>query len=214
MVVRVRLFAALRERAGRDEIELELEEGALVCDALERMGGLVGDVKAVLAVNREYAAGDTTLHPGDELALIPPVSGGGPISATVHVQLTSKPIALDSVLNRVRDSRAGAIVVFEGVTRDVSQLEYEAYEDMATAKISEVVSATVDKHDLCAAAVEHRVGTVPLSEPSVVVAVSAPHRAEAFAAAREIIDRLKSEAPIWKQEEGEWVQGVTPSRPT
>lgn len=214
MVVRVRLFAALRERAGRDEIELELPEGALVSDALERMDGLTGDVKAVLAVNREYAAGDTALNAGDELALIPPVSGGGPISATVHVRLTSQPIALDSLLSRVRDSRAGAVVVFEGVTRDVAQLEYEAYGDMAADKISEIASAAVDKHELCAAAVEHRVGTVPLSEPSVVVAVSAPHRAEAFAGAREIIDGLKSEAPIWKQEEGEWVQGVTPSKPS
>ena len=123
MVVRVRLFAALRERAGRDEIELELPEGALVSDALERMAGLIGDVKAVLAVNREYAAGDTRLNSGDELALIPPISGGGPISATVHVRLTSQPIALDSLLSRVRDPRAGAIVVFEGVTRDVEQLE-------------------------------------------------------------------------------------------
>jgi len=213
MVVRVRLFAALRERAGRDELELELPEGALVSDALEQMSPLTGDVKAVLAVNREYAALDAALSPGDELALIPPVSGGGPISATVHVRLTSQPIALDSLLDHVRDPSAGAVVIFEGVTREVAQLEYEAYGDMATAKISEIVSAAVDKHGLCAAAVEHRVGTVPLSEPSVVVAVSAPHRDEAFAGAREIIDRLKSEAPIWKQEEGEWVQGVTPSKP-
>ena len=207
------MFAALRERAGRDELELELPEGALVSDALEQMGELTGDVKAVLAVNREYAALDAALSPGDELALIPPVSGGGPIAATVHVRLTSQPIALDSLLDRVRDPSAGAVVIFEGVTRDVAQLEYEAYGDMATAKISEIASAAVDKHGLCAAAVEHRVGAVPLSEPSVVVAVSAPHRDEAFAGAREIIDRLKSEAPIWKQEEGEWVQGVTPSKP-
>jgi molybdopterin synthase catalytic subunit len=213
MVVRVRLFAALRQRAGRDEIELELPEGALVSDALEQMGGLTGDVKAVLAVNREYAAPDAALSPGDELALIPPVSGGGPISTTIHVRLTCHPIALDSLLNRVRDAGAGAVVIFEGVTREVAQLEYEAYGDMAEAKISKIVSAAVDKHGLCGAAVEHRVGTVPLSEPSVVVAVSAPHRAQAFAGAREIIDRLKSEAPIWKQEEGEWVQGVTPSKP-
>jgi molybdopterin synthase catalytic subunit len=213
MVVRVRLFAALRERAGSDEIELELPEGALVSDALERMGALTEDVQAVLAVNREYAAGDTALSPGDELALIPPVSGGGPISATVHVRLTSEPIAVDSLINRVRDPGAGAVVVFEGVTRDVAQLEYEAYAEMATTKISQLVSAAVDKHGLCAAAVEHRVGTVPLSEPSVVVAVSAPHRGEAFAGAREIIDALKSEAPIWKQEEGEWIQAATPPQP-
>jgi MoaE-MoaD fusion protein len=213
MVVRVRLFAALRERAGSDEIELELPEGALVSDALERMGALTEDIQAVLAVNREYAAGDTALSPGDELALIPPVSGGGPISATVHVRLTSEPIAADALINRVRDPGAGAVVVFEGVTREVAQLEYEAYAEMATTKISQLVSAAVDKHGLCAAAVEHRVGTVPVSEPSVVVAVSAPHRGEAFAGAREIIDRLKSEAPIWKQEEGEWIQGATPSQP-
>lgn len=213
MVVRVRLFAALRERAGSDEIEIELPEGALVSDALERMRGLIGDVRAVLAVNQEYAAPEMALRPGDELALIPPVSGGGAVSGTIHVRLTSQAIALEPLLALVRDPRAGAIVVFEGVTREVPQLEYEAYGDMAKAKLSEIVTAAVDEHGLCAVAVEHRVGTVPLSEPSVVVAVSAPHRAEAFAGAREIIDRLKSEAPIWKQEEGEWVQGVTPSKP-
>lgn len=214
MVVRVRLFAALRERAGSDEIELELPEGALVSDALERMGGLIGDMKTVLAVNREYAPAHATLQPGDELALIPPVSGGCPVSGTVHVRLTPEPIALDPLLGSVRDPRAGAVVIFEGVTREVPELEYEAYGDMAEAKISEVVADAVQRHGLCAVAVEHRVGTVPLSEPSVVVAVSAPHRAEAFAGARDIIDRLKAEAPIWKQEEGEWVQGATPATPS
>ena len=213
MLVRVRLFAALRERAGSDEIELELPDGALVSDALEQMGGLTRDVKAVMAVNKEYASHDTALHPDDELALIPPVSGGGPVSGTVHVRLAPEAIAVDSLVERVRDPRAGAVVVFEGVTREVDELEYEAYGDMARAKISEIVNAAVEGHGLCAAAVEHRVGTVPLSEPSVVVAVSAPHRAEAFSGAREIIDRLKAEAPIWKQEEGEWVQGATPATP-
>jgi molybdopterin synthase catalytic subunit len=214
MVVRVRLFAALRERAGSDEIELELPEGAVVSDALERMTSVIGDINAVLAVNREYAPADTALHQYDELALIPPVSGGGPVSASIHVRLSAEPIALDPLLDHVRDSRAGAVVVFEGVTREVAQLEYEAYADMATVMISEVVSAAVRRHGLCAAAVEHRVGTVSLSEPSVIVAVSAPHRAEAFAGAREIIDRLKTEAPIWKQQEGEWVQGATPATPS
>jgi MoaE-MoaD fusion protein len=214
MVVRIRLFAALRERAGSDEIELELPEGALVSDALERMGGLTGGMKAVLAVNREYAPAHTALQPGDEIALIPPVSGGASPSGTVQVRLTIHPIALDPLLAAVRDSRAGAVVIFEGVTREVPQLEYEAYGDMAVAKITEVVETAVQRHGLCAVAAEHRVGTVPLSESSVVVAVSAPHRAEAFAGAREIIDRLKAEAPIWKQEEGEWVQGAPPVTPT
>lgn len=229
MLVRVRLFAALRERAGSDELELELPEGALVADALDRMGNVTGEVKAVMAVNREYAGPGTALHPGDELALIPPVSGGAPPPGRrrtavpsnaptsgegVHVRLTSEPIALDTLLDYVRDSGAGAIVVFEGVTREVAQLDYEAYEVMATAKIFEIASAARERHGLCAAAVAHRVGTVPLSAPSVVVAVSAAHRGEAFAGAREIIDRLKAEAPIWKREEGEWVLGELPATPS
>ncbi|MBV9537036.1 MAG: molybdenum cofactor biosynthesis protein MoaE [Solirubrobacterales bacterium] len=214
MVVRVRLFAALRERAGSDELELELPDGALVADALDRIGNVTGDLKAVMAVNREYAGPGTALHAGDELALIPPVSGGERATAAVHVQLTSQPIALDPLLDRVRDSSAGAIVVFEGVTREVAELEYEAYEAMATAKIFEIATAARERHGLCAAAVAHRVGTVPLSEPSVVVAVSAAHRGAAFAGAREIIDRLKAQAPIWKQEEGEWVLGELPTTPS
>lgn len=215
MLVRVRLFAALRERAGSDEIELELPDGALVSDALERMGNVTGGLTAVMAVNREYARADTALHPDDELALIPPVSGGATAGwaadDVVHVGLTAQPLKLDPLLDLVRSPRAGAIVVFEGVTRDVPKLNYEAYEEMATAKISEIVAAARERHGLCAAAVEHRVGTVPLSEPSVLVAVSAPHRGAAFAGASEIIDRLKAEVPIWKREQGEWVRGARPA---
>lgn len=207
MLVRVRLFAALRERAGHDELELELPDGALVADALDRLQALTGDLNAVMAVNREYASPDSALQAGDELAIIPPVSGGA-----VHVRVTGEPLRVDVVREAVRDRRAGAVVVFEGVTREVPLLEYEAYVEMAQTKIAELVDEAVERHGLCAAAVEHRVGTVALSEPSVVIAVSAPHREEAFAGAREIIDRLKVEAPIWKQEEGEWVQGATPAR--
>jgi len=103
------------------------------------------------------------------------------------------------------------VVTFLGVTREVPELQYEAYAPMAERKIAEIVAAAIDRHGLCAAAAEHRIGTVPLSEPSVAVAASAPHRAEAFAGAREIIDQIKALVPIWKQEEGEWVQGVTPA---
>ena len=210
MFVRVRLFAALRERAGTDEIELELPEGAVVADALERVQAYTGELKAVMAVNREYARAHTALHPDDEIALIPPVSGGAVSASSTHVRISSEPLAVDPLLARVQDPRAGAIVVFEGVTREVAQLEYEAYAEMASQKISAIASATLARFELCAVAVEHRVGTVPLSEPSVLVAVSAPHREAAFAGAREIIDRLKAEAPIWKREEGEWVDGETP----
>jgi MoaE-MoaD fusion protein len=131
--------------------------------------------------------------------------------------VTDEPLSLDSLVERVRDPRAGAVVTFQGVTREVERLEYEAYAEMAEEKLAEIARGAVERHGLCAAAVEHRVGGVPLSEPSVAVAVSAPHRGEAFAGAREIIDRVKAEAPIWKKEveggEDRWVQGSPPAAP-
>jgi molybdopterin converting factor subunit 1 len=210
MNVRVRLFAVLRERAGAEEVELELPEGARVSDALERLAGLAGGTRVVMAVNREYAGPDQPLSPGDELALIPPVSGGA--APATAATITSQPISLDALVERVRDPRAGAIVTFQGVTREVERLDYEAYEEMAAQRIAGIVDEVAARHHVCRAAAEHRVGRVPLSESSVGVAVSAPHRGAAFAAAREIIDRIKSEAPIWKREEGEWVEGEAPIR--
>jgi molybdopterin synthase catalytic subunit len=210
--IRVRLFAMLRERAGARELMLELPEGARVADALDALGPLAQGLPLVMAVNREYAPEDQVLDPGDELALIPPVSGGEAVTA--YARVTAAPVRLDAVLERVRDPRAGAVVVFEGVTRDVDALVYEAYVEMAERRLAEIAERAVARHGLCAAAVEHRVGEVPLSEPSVVVAVSAPHREEAFAGAREIIDRAKAEAPIWKREvdggEARWVEGARP----
>ncbi len=106
------------------------------------------------------------------------------------------------------------MVTFQGVTREVERLEYEAYAEMAEPRIEAILRDAIERHGLCAAAAEHRVGTVPLSEPSVLVAVSAPHRGEAFAGAREVIDRIKAEAPIWKKEvaggEERWVEGTAP----
>ncbi len=209
MQVRVRLFAGLRERAGADEVALELPEGALVRDALDRMRSLTDGVPVVLAVNQEYADAGETLHPGDEIALIPPVSGGS--VGVAHVRVTDEALALDPLIERVRDPRAGAVVTFTGVTREVAELDYEAYVPMAERRIEQIVQAAIERHGLCAAAAEHRIGVVALSEASVAVAASAPHRAEAFAGAREIIDEIKAQAPIWKKEEGAWVDGVTPS---
>jgi molybdopterin synthase catalytic subunit len=211
--VTIRLFAMLRERAGASEVTVELPEGARVRDAIDALDGLADGVPLVMAVNREYAPEDAPLDAGDELALIPPISGG---EATVaHARVTAEPLSLDSLVARVRDPRAGAVVTFEGVTREVERLDYEAYEEMAGPAIAAIVAEAIERHGLCAAAAEHRVGEVPLSEPSVAVAVSAPHRGEAFAGAREIIDRVKAEAPIWKQEvEGEkrrWVEGRPPA---
>ena len=214
MEVTVRLFAMLRERAGTDRVVLDLPEGARVDDALGRLAELAEGLPLVMAVNREYAAGDHTLEPGDELALIPPVSGGEHQAPVVHARVSEEPLSLDAVAARVIDPRAGAVVTFQGVTRDVDRLDYEAYAPMATERMAAIAAEVLERHGLCAAAVEHRVGAVPLSEPSVVVAASSPHRGEAFAGAREIIDRVKSEAPIWKKEiegsEERWVAGAPP----
>jgi MoaE-MoaD fusion protein len=210
MNVTVRLFAGLRERAGCDEVALELPDGARVSDALSRLRDVIADVPVVMAVNEEYADDGHSLSAGDELALIPPVSGGS--VGVAHVRVTDEPLALDPLVARVSDPRAGAVVTFTGVTRQVAELHYEAYVPMAERHMERIVAEAIERHGLCAAAAEHRFGTVPLTEASVAIAVSAPHRAEAFAGAREIIDEIKARAPIWKREEGEWVGGSDPPR--
>jgi molybdopterin converting factor subunit 1 len=212
--VKVRLFAVLRERAGAPELTLDLPDGARVRDALAELSGLAGDVPLVMAVNREYAPEDRVLDGGDELALIPPVSGGSVRASPPWVRVTGERLSVEALASRVRDASAGAVVTFQGVTRDVERLEYEAYVEMAEERLAAIALEAVERHGLCAAAVEHRVGEVPLSEPSVAVAASAPHRGEAFTGAREIIDRVKAEAPIWKKEveggEERWVEGSRP----
>jgi molybdopterin converting factor subunit 1 len=218
MFVHVRLFAMLRERAGREEVAVELPEGATVGDALAAVGRqhglaeLLERTPVVMAVNREYASADSILAESDELALIPPVSGGEAKATPAHV--TSEPLSLERLAAAVGRPGAGAIVTFQGTTRDVERLEYEAYREMAEERIAAIVADAVERHALKAAAAEHRVGTVPLGEASVAVAASAAHREEAFAGAREIIDRIKAEAPIWKKEvdagEGRWVEGAPP----
>jgi molybdopterin converting factor subunit 1 len=209
MQVHIRLFAGLRERAGASEVALDLPDGARVADALAQLHHVTGDVPVVMAVNQEYADETMALSSGDELALIPPVSGGS--VGVAHVRVTDEPLSLDPLIERVRDRRAGAVVSFSGVTRDVAELHYEAYVEMAERKLAQIVETAIERHGLCAAAAEHRIGVVPLSEPSVTVAVSAPHRGEAFAGAREIIDEIKAQAPIWKKEEGEWKAGNKPA---
>ena len=211
MEVTVRLFAMLRERAGTGSVTLELPEGARVRDALDSLSELAEGIPLVMAVNREYASEEHVLGAGDELALIPPVSGGAPWAA-----VSAEPLSLDALAERVRDPRAGAVVTFAGVTREVERLEYEAYTEMALERIERIAVECRDRHGLEAIAAEHRIGTVPLGEPSVIVAASAAHRGEAFAGAREAIDRIKAEAPIWKREieggEARWVEGTTPGR--
>jgi len=220
MTVTVRLFAILRERAGRDSVEIELPDDATVADAFERLaatpglGELVERMPLRMAVNREYVGAAAPIAAGDELALIPPISGG----ARTHAVVTEEPLSAERLSAWVGDPGAGAIVTFQGVTRAVASLDYEAYREMAEERIAAILGECVERHGLIAAAAEHRVGRVPLGEPGVVVAVSAGHRGEAFDGAREAIDRIKAEAPIWKREveasgEGAWVEGEAAPEP-
>jgi molybdopterin synthase catalytic subunit len=218
--ISVRLFAILRERAGRGALELDLPEGATVEDAIERLRREPGldepleRIRVAVAVNREYASPADPLSAGDELALVPPVSGG---AEEIHVAVRDEPLSLQEVAAGVVRPGAGAVVSFEGVTRAVDRLEYEAYREMAEERIAAILRDCVREHGLEAAAAEHRVGSVPLGEASVVVSVSAAHRDAAFAGAREAIDRIKGEAPIWKLEvEGgsrRWVEGSVVKEP-
>jgi molybdopterin synthase catalytic subunit len=135
-------------------------------------------------------------------------------TGVAHARVTAEPLSLERLAKLVGRAAAGAIVTFQGTTRDVERLEYEAYREMAEERMTMIVADAIERHGLEAAAAEHRIGTVPLGEASVAVAVSAAHRAEAFAGAREIIDRIKAEAPIWKKEvdagSERWVDGARP----
>jgi MoaE-MoaD fusion protein len=206
MRVRVRLFAGLRERAGY--AERELEDVARVADVWSALG-LDDEPEGLLyAVNREYAERSHELRDGDEVALIPPVSGGS-------FRVTEEPLSLEVAVEEVADERAGGIATFTGTVRrqsrgrEVTRLEYEAYSEMAEDVMAQLAAELRERHDLCAIAIHHRVGHLEIGETSVVIAVSAPHRQEALTACREAIDRLKETVPLWKKEvyEGgeEWI---------
>jgi molybdopterin synthase catalytic subunit len=206
VTVRVRLFAALRERAGWSERELDgVTRVADVWPAL----GLGDEPQGLLyAVNREYANRERELADGDEVALIPPVSGGA-------FRLSDAPLSLEAVVDEARSDEAGAIATFVGTTRvhsrgrTVTYLEYEAYPEMAEDVMAQIAAELERRYELCAVAIHHRVGRVGIGEPSVVIAVSAPHREDALAACKDAIDTLKETVPLWKKEvyEGgeEWV---------
>ena len=203
--MRVRLFAGLRERAGWSERELD---AATVADVWPALG--LGDEPAGLlyAVNREYAERDLELRDGDEIALIPPVSGGA-------FRVTEEPLSLEAVVAEVADERAGGIATFSGTVRrqsrgrEVTRLEYEAYAEMAEDVMAQITADLEQRYDLWAMAIHHRVGRVEIGEASVVIAVSAPHRQDALAACKDAIDTLKQTVPLWKKEvyEGgeEWI---------
>ena len=206
MRVTVKLFAGLRERAGWKELELDgVERVSDVWPALQ----LGDEPKGLLyAVNRDYADPDRPLADGDEVAVIPPVSGGA-------FRLRGEPLSLDAVVDEVRSDRAGAIATFVGTTRvesrgrTVLHLDYEAYEEMAEQVMTEIAAELKARYELCEIAIHHRTGRVEIGEASVVIAVSAPHRQDALAACKDAIDTLKERVPLWKKEfyEGgeEWI---------
>jgi molybdopterin synthase catalytic subunit len=196
-VIRVRLFAGLREQAGWSE--RELDEIARVADVWPALD--LGEEPAGLlyAVNREYAERDRELRDGDEVALIPPVSGGA-------FCVTEEPLSLEAVAAEVADERAGAVATFTGTVRrqsrgrEVTRLEYEAYAEMAEEVMAKLAAELEQRYELCAVAIHHRVGVLGIGEASVLIAVSAPHRQDALAACTDAIDALKETVPLWKKE--------------
>jgi MoaE-MoaD fusion protein len=203
--VSVRLFAGLRERAGYARRDVD---AATVADVWPTLG--LGDEPdgVLYAVNKQYANRDQPLADGDEVAIIPPVSGGAFV-------LSDEPLSLERVVDEVRSEDAGAIATFTGTTRaqsrgrNVTHLDYEAYEGMAEQVMAEIAASLRERHDLIGVAIHHRVGRVGIGDTSVVIAVSAAHRHAALAACHEAIDELKVRVPLWKKEvyEGgeEWI---------
>jgi len=197
VAIKVRLFAGLRERAGYSE--RELEGVAQVADVWPALG--LGDEPEGLlyAVNREYADAGRMLADGDEVALIPPVSGGG-------FRVTEQPLSLEAVVGEVTDESAGAVATFLGTVRRESRgrtvlyLEYEAYAEMAEDVMAQLAADLERRYELWAVAIHHRVGRVEIGEASVAIAVSAPHRQDALAACKDAIDTLKETVPLWKKE--------------
>ncbi|HEX2031459.1 MAG TPA: molybdenum cofactor biosynthesis protein MoaE [Actinomycetota bacterium] len=208
MRISVRLFGALAERAGRDHEELELAGDVTAGEILRAVGdrhpGAAGILDRVsVAVNREVAPLERAVGEGDEVALLPPVAGG----AAVLVGLRARP-STDEALAAVGDPGAGGTAVFLGtVRRDSSvgpleRLEYSAYEEMAVQVLGDIAEEIAGKWPLLGVAILHGVGHLGVGEPTVVVACSAPHRAEAFEACRYAIDEVKRRTPIWKKEVG------------
>ncbi len=211
MRITVLYFAVLKERLGRSEESLNVPDGNRVKDAIDLLTGKYWDVaqlrgKFRIALNQEFIDDETVfLQDGDEIALIPPVAGG----ADRHVKIMDAPLSLDRVVGAVTDSGMGGVVTFTGIVRrhsrgtTVEKLEYSAYDAMAIREMTRLCDEIEAEIAGTRIAVEHRVGNLAIGDIAVVIAAAAPHRAEAFAACRAMIDRLKDRVPIWKKEFGE-----------
>ena len=206
MNVEVNFFALYRERAGQKQLSLELSPGATVSHLVEEIRRLFPGlapptVDIVVAVNAEYADSNVVLCDGDDIALIPPVSGGSDM-----IEITRQPLKPEDITAKVRKDTNGAVVTFLGTTRlfaegkRVVRLEYEAYEEMALKEMEKIRGEIQSEWELEDIAIAHRIGRVDIGEISLVVAVASPHRKEAFHACHQTVDRLKERVPIWKKE--------------
>lgn len=224
MQVKVLLFGQLRDAVGASEEVVRLSEGARAADLVAHYRQRFPSLEEIcprlaLAINQEYAGRTTLLHGGDEVALLPPVSGGEE-EFRVIAQLTRERLDPDALAARLSTPRDGALVTFAGTARrwtgerETLWLEYEAYQPMALNRFREIAAEVRDRFRAGGVALAHRLGRLEIGETCVVVAVSAPHRAAAFDACRYAIDTLKRTAPIWKKErlaDGEvWAEGELP----
>jgi MoaE-MoaD fusion protein len=209
--LKIRLFATLRERAGASELNRDFPREATVEEIwrklVEEFPALAGHRDSVaFAVNHEYVPGDFRPRNNDEVAFIPPVSGGSEPPWLGPVQIVREPVDMEALVRAVAVPAAGATVTFAGTTRRnnagrvVIRLEYEAYEPMALSEIRKLAREAGDRFRIIRIAITHRIGLVNIGETSVAIAVSAVHRAEAFEACRFAIDRIKEIVPIWKKE--------------
>ncbi len=211
MRVRVVYFGILRDMAGHENETVELPAGArlaeLFSDLQQRISGLNRFANSIaLSINYEYSTLDAPLHDGDEVALLPPVSGGAGESPALHTSLVREPINADQIAHEMKAPEDGAVVVFDGIVRNHSRgrrtryLEYSAYEPMAAAELEKLAQAALANYPVRNVRVVHRLGTLQIGETSVLLVVASAHRAAAFDAARWIIDTLKKTVPIWKKE--------------
>ena len=226
MRVKVLFFGQLKEIVGVAQEELELSDGARVEDLFERYGRRfpkLAEFRASIAtsVNQEYAGWRASLAAGDEVAFLPPVSGGQQVATIEDIfQLVREPIRPQELANSLKAPGDGALVVFDGFVRDnfrgkkTLYLEYEAYETMALGKIREIGAEMREKFSVHRIAIVHRLGRLEIGETSVWIGVSSAHRAAAFDACRFAIDTLKRTVPIWKKEYfvggAVWAEGEKP----
>lgn len=212
MTIRVRVFASVREILGRPEITLEVPEGATAGSILDRLSADYPRLQRLapvlrLAVNREYAESGRVLAAGDEIALLPPVSGGED-----QYEVTSEPLDLVRLVEAVTRNTSGAIASFLGVVRafargrQVHHLEYDAYPEMATATMRQIGEEIRARWPVDGVAIVHRTGRLTIGEASVAIAIASPHRHEALQACGYAIERLKEIVPIWKREV--WTDGA------